>query len=157
MENFTIPAPNGTTNHGNPNLICTPTSWFSLFIFFATNYLAHAVTVKQLPGEQTSQYIFVVLAAVFFPYCGLPRAIESITRRAIFFRGSELQTACRAGALCVVVRSHNWKPARGQRPMLGVHLPPIEKRKSSLRNSQIGVLTELDDLEQCEASNSRPI
>jgi hypothetical protein len=90
MENFTIPVPNGTTNHGNPNLICTPMSFSSLFVFFATNYFAHAVTVKQLPGEELGQYFLVVLAAVFYPYCGLPRGIESIIHRAIFFRNSEL-------------------------------------------------------------------
>jgi hypothetical protein len=155
MENFTVPVPNGTTNHGNPNLICTPVSWSDLFIFFGTNYFAHAFTVKQLPGEELGQYIFAVLAAVFYPYCGLPRGIESFIRRAIFFRSSELQTACRAGALCLVVRSKSWTPVQGQKPIQGVHVHPIKKRKPGPRDSKSLPLAQPDDVELGVAGNSR--
>jgi hypothetical protein len=155
MENFTVPVPNGTTNHGNPNLICTPVSWSDLFIFFATNYFAHAFTVKQLPGEELGQYIFAVLAAVFYPYCGLPRGIESIIRRAIFFRSSELQTACRAGALCLVVRSESWTPVQGQKPIQCVHVHPINKQKPGPRDSKNDPLAQPDDVELGVAGNSR--
>jgi len=122
MENFTLPVPVGTTSHGNPNLICTPVSITDSFIFFFVNYFAHAFTVKQLPGEKITPYMFAILAASLYPYYGLPRGIESIIRRAIFFRSSELQTACRAGALCIVVRSKIWTPVEGQTPIQRVVL-----------------------------------
>jgi hypothetical protein len=147
MENFTIPVPNGTTNHGNPNLICTPVAWSDTFIFFAANYFAHAFTVKQLPGEELGQYTFVVLAAVLYPYCGLPRGIESIIRRAVFFRSSEMQTAARAGALCVVVRSHNWTPHPGQKPIQGAIMHANGRQKINLRDSENVPLAQPDDVE----------
>jgi hypothetical protein len=125
-----------------------------MFIFFATNFFAHAVTVKQLPGEELTQCFFAVLAAVFYPYCGLPRGVQSIMRRAIFSRDSELQTAGRAGALCIVVRSRLWKPARGQLPISGVYLPPIEK-ESNDRESEIVLPIDLNGEELGVIATSR--
>lgn len=147
MENFTLPVPNGTTNHGNPNLICTPVSWSDMFIFFATNYFAHAFTVKQLPGEEFMDYIWAVLSAVFYPYYGLPRGIESILRRPIFSSGNELQMACRAGALCVVVRSNAWTPSQGQSPVKGVYLHGNEKNKVNPPESGDISLAQPEDVE----------
>ena len=149
MENFTISVPNGTTNHGNPNLICTPVQWQDTFIFFFVNYFAHAFTVKQLPGEEIYPYSVAIIAALLYPYSGLPRGIESIIRRAIFYRSSELETACRAGALCIVVRSQDWTPAaEGQKSIKGVHLDNSSNRAKPLSGDSESVpLSQPHDLE----------
>lgn len=40
MKNLTITVPNGATNHGISNLLCTPPSWTDYVIFYLTNYFA---------------------------------------------------------------------------------------------------------------------
>jgi hypothetical protein len=44
--NVTLSLPPGTSNHGDPNLICTPVSWIDIITFFLGNYVAHAATVS---------------------------------------------------------------------------------------------------------------
>jgi hypothetical protein len=136
-ENFTLIVPNGTTNHGDPNLLCTPTTWSSSFIFFAANYIAHAITVKQVPGEDLVQYSFAILAAVFYPYVGLGRGLESIFRRAIFYRSDAIKMATRAGALCIVVRSRSWKPDRRQKSLRGVRVWDNDPPRASFFSQRV--------------------
>lgn len=114
MMNITISVPEGTSNHGDPDLLCVPSKWTNILLFYAVNYLAHAVTVKSLPGEKLANTVFFIALALIYPYSGLLRGLEAIARRAAWFRGNELQRAARAGALCVVVRNKRWKPLDGQ-------------------------------------------
>lgn len=53
------------------------------------------------------------MLALFFPVSGLMRAVNAIVR---FGRwgSSDLEKACRAGALCMVVRANGWLPSDGQ-------------------------------------------
>lgn len=81
--------------------------------FLATNFIAHAATVKSTPGEGAVATALNTLLALCFPMFGLLRAINAIARKARF-GGSELKNACRAGALCMVVRSPEWRPEPGQ-------------------------------------------
>jgi hypothetical protein len=111
--NITVTVPPGTSTHGEPNLLCTPTKWFDVFLFFAVNYFSHAITVKSAPGEQTLDSFLDILSALFHPFSGVPRGIEAIFRRAAFFSSDDLQKAARAGALCIVVRDHVWRPRVG--------------------------------------------
>src|SRR2546429_9111725 len=67
LKNITITAPDGTSNHGDPRLLCTPTRWSDIMIFFLGNYVAHAATVKPLPGEPTLHLLFNQLFALLFP------------------------------------------------------------------------------------------
>ena len=46
-----------------------------------------------------------MVLALFFPYSGISRALESIVRYSRFRRTNELQRAARAGDLCIVARS----------------------------------------------------
>jgi hypothetical protein len=87
--NITITVPDRTTQHGDPNLLCTPTKWTDVLLFYAVNYLAHAVTVKSIPGQQLYDTIQVILAALIYPYSGIMRGIEAITRRAAFYPGDQ--------------------------------------------------------------------
>ncbi|KAH8585885.1 hypothetical protein B0O99DRAFT_705576 [Bisporella sp. PMI_857] len=112
--NITITVPEGTSNHGDPDILCVPSKWTDIFLFYAVNYLAHAVTVKAFPGEKLEETAYDIAMAFIYPYSGLLRGIEAITRRAAWCRGNELQRAARAGALCVVVRNSAWQPLNGQ-------------------------------------------
>ncbi|CZR56266.1 uncharacterized protein PAC_06154 [Phialocephala subalpina] len=109
LQNITIPLPNGTSNHGTPGLLCTPTRWTDIVIFYLANYAAHAVTTRSLPGEGNSSVAMTVVIALFFPAAGAFRGILGIVSLAIF-RSNDLEKAARAGALCMVIRTPEWKP-----------------------------------------------
>jgi hypothetical protein len=109
--NMTMSVPAGTSDHGDPNLLCTPINWFEILVFFLANYIAHAATVKALPGENANDIIFAVFLAITFPFSGVARGLEAIARRTLLHcHANDLQTAVRAGALCIVIRDENWKP-----------------------------------------------
>ncbi|KAI9650954.1 hypothetical protein NHQ30_000989 [Ciborinia camelliae] len=125
LTNITIQVPNSTTQHGNEHILCLPITknyWPSvaaIIIFFATNYLAHAATVKSSPGDDSLLQACNAILALFFPMSGLLRALNAIVRLPILAR-NELEKACRAGALCMVVRAPHWRPKLGQKLSVGV-------------------------------------
>ncbi|KIW26192.1 uncharacterized protein PV07_09306 [Cladophialophora immunda] len=108
-SNTTLPA--GLSNHGNPNLICTPTGWSDVAFFFLGNYAAHAGTITLLPGEATIDAITAMVFALLFPSSGALRGIYSIWNSTL--TRDPLQTALKAQALCMVVRTPNWRPKSG--------------------------------------------
>jgi hypothetical protein len=112
LQNITIPLPPGSSDHGSPGLLCVPTKWTDIAVFFLANYAAHAVTTRSLPGERTGRYIVAVLGALFFPASGTFRGVLAILSFAKFGK-SDLQVAARAGALCMVVRAPDWRPQEG--------------------------------------------
>jgi hypothetical protein len=117
LVNITISVPNGTVTHDDGHVLCVyGSSWrASLYIaaFFATNYAAHAATIKSNPGDKVPVTVCNIILALLFPVSGLMRAVNAIVR---FGRwgGSDLEKACRSGALCMVVRTSGWSPAVGQ-------------------------------------------
>lgn len=113
-QNITIEVPAGTTSHGDPHVLCTPASALDILVFFLTNYVAHAVTVKSYPGESTVGRNLSFLTALIFPTSGLVRGLNAVARHSIFAKGS-LQRAARSGALCMVVRNEKWQPEDGYR------------------------------------------
>ncbi|KAI8632846.1 hypothetical protein F5Y19DRAFT_419176 [Xylariaceae sp. FL1651] len=128
--NLTITVPSGSSNHGNPNLLCTPPSWYDYILFYFMNYVAHAATVITTPGQGNSETIFVVLAALLLPGSGITRAIDAIRRHSIL-ESDPLRRAVRAGALCMVVKA-------GVGNEVGFHSPEfgrVEVRRS--REDQI--------------------
>jgi hypothetical protein len=112
LENITITVPNGTTDHGDPHLLCIPAQWSDIALFFFGNYFAHAATVKLLPGEPTIPGLMAMAFALIYPSSGVVRGLNAIFQSAIFCK-SPLKTASRAGALCMVVRGPDWKPRNG--------------------------------------------
>jgi hypothetical protein len=50
-----VAIPPNAQNHGDSNLICLPPIWTDYFIFFATNYFAHAATLVSQPGESIKE------------------------------------------------------------------------------------------------------
>ena len=106
-------------NHGDPNLVCQPATWWSVVLFFLVNYLAHCFTVRSFPGESTYDQVVAVVIALLFPSAGLIRAVDGIVRHSRFLRrhrrrrGGELAQAARSGALLMVIRNKYWRPAVG--------------------------------------------
>ncbi|KAJ7140860.1 hypothetical protein C8R44DRAFT_574648, partial [Mycena epipterygia] len=110
--NVTIEVPDGTTSHGDPHMLCTPATSLDILIFFFSNYIVHAVTVKTYPGESRTGRYIACLAALFFPTLGLVRGLNAWARHAVFAEGA-LEQAARSGALCMVVRDDDWEPEDG--------------------------------------------
>ena len=111
-QNITVTVPEGTQSHGNPNLLCTPTRWTDVAIFFLANYVAHAATTKSLPGEPALATLRVLVLALCLPLSGVLRGCRAIGQRAAFSQ-TPLESAARARALCIVVRTIGWVPQRG--------------------------------------------
>ncbi|KAK6339985.1 hypothetical protein TWF730_001762 [Orbilia blumenaviensis] len=55
-----------------------------------------------MPGQSTFNSILIILFSLLFPSSGILRGIHAIRSRAIF-ADTELQTAARSGALCMVI------------------------------------------------------
>ena len=108
-ETATPGLPQGVTNHGDPDLLCGPSSWNDIAIFILANYVAHAVTVRTKPGESAFDILMVMVGALLLPTHGVTRGIRSIYQAAIFAK-TDLDAAKRAHSLCAVVRTTGWQP-----------------------------------------------
>jgi hypothetical protein len=119
LRNMTLTLPEGSSNHGDPNLLCTPTRWTDLASFYLFNYVAHATTVLIRPGEQPFSFAVTVVGCLLFPTMGAFRGIEALMCGAVLVK-SELEKAARSGALCMLVRSPDWEPEAGDAVPNGV-------------------------------------
>jgi len=63
----TIILPSGTTNHGEPNIICLPAKWTDISEFILGNYVAHAATIVYQQGSSSSVILCMMFATIFFP------------------------------------------------------------------------------------------
>jgi hypothetical protein len=111
--NITLPA--GTTSHGTPGLLCLPTKWTDVVVFFLGNYVAHAATIRLEPGTSTVDTVLFVVRALLIPVSGVNGGIRGILSLAKFGK-TDLQIAARAGALCQVIRTD--EQARSHREKL---------------------------------------
>jgi hypothetical protein len=128
---FTVEAANGTSQHEAARILCYPLTWPSLATFLLGNFAAHIATVQSTPGEKWQLTTFNMILALFFPTSGLMRGMNALVRN---FSSSSLcrnvvakilrverwlqeetglDKACKAGALCMVVRNSNWRPRPG--------------------------------------------
>ena len=111
-ENITITVPKGSRLQGSDlQVLCTPSKWTDVAKFLLANYVAHAVTVKSVPGESFISVLKNVVCSLLFPVSGVKRGVDAIYQRAILAK-TPLDAAARAGALCMVVRSREWRPER---------------------------------------------
>jgi hypothetical protein len=94
------------------NVVCVPVTWLDVLMFMFINYVLHAITVKSLPGETASATAFYHCISLLFPFTGAWRGLRGIKLAAIFGE-DDLHRAARAGALCIVARSSNWKAKQG--------------------------------------------
>jgi hypothetical protein len=114
LKNITITVPQGSTTHGAPGYLCTPASWMDIIIFYLGNYIAHVATVRTSFPPDHFQDAVDLLFVLFYPALALERSAGMFMTMAVFGK-TRLQTAARAGALCMVVRSDDWKPACGDK------------------------------------------
>lgn len=108
---FTVNIPEGmtATNHSSNSIFCiVPSPWFGVTIFYLGNYASHAATVITYPGEAPFNVVLAIIFALFFPTSGIIRGLGAICRRANHEK-TDLQVAARAGALCHVVRTGDWR------------------------------------------------
>ncbi|KAI9825795.1 MAG: hypothetical protein M1832_000735 [Thelocarpon impressellum] len=96
----------------DPDVHCKPTKWFHILLFFTTNYFIHAATVRSLPGENAYASSTFKFACLLAPFTGIRRGLNIILR-ASALSGDALHAAARANALCMVVRSKDWRPKGG--------------------------------------------
>ena len=100
--NFTVVVPKGSSNHGDPRLICLIPRWHDYITFFLANYLAHAATLVTFPGQSVLESISYALAALLLPSYGVLRIVKLLFVRPGLER-DPLHRAAKAGALCMVV------------------------------------------------------
>ncbi|KAL3473062.1 hypothetical protein BJX99DRAFT_261745 [Aspergillus californicus] len=103
--NLTISVPEGSSSHGDPQLLCTPPQWYEYILFFFTNYLAHATTIVAIPGQSITETICLAIAALLAPSSGIMRAVEIFNRRPAFRMRNPLNQAAAAMALGMVVKT----------------------------------------------------
>src|SRR5438034_9844332 len=111
-----VPAGQNATNHNSNHIFCVvPAPWFTVMVFYLGNYAAHAATLVTYPGEAPMCIAAAILYALVLPTTGIVRGLNAIFRRSRFpwVGKTDLQTAARAGALCMVVRTEKWRPPRG--------------------------------------------
>ena len=109
---LTLQVPEGTSTHGDANLLCTPTRWTDVLIFLLANYVAHVLAIVSRPGEHSRHLLYRNIIAFLFPFSGMIYSLETISRHALLVK-EPLQRAGRARALCVVIRDTSWKPYVG--------------------------------------------
>ena len=85
------------------SVCCGPSTWTSVLTFYATNYFAHAATTRTSPGRSTFVTACTIVLALLFPTSGALRGARAIWSGAVF-ADTDLQTAARAGALCMVAK-----------------------------------------------------
>lgn len=121
--NFTVVVPEGTSNHGDPKLICLIPHWHDYLVFYLTNYLVHAATLVTFPGQSVSESISYALAALLLPSYGVLRIVKLLFIRPGWEK-DPLRRAASAGALYMVVarrrkedlasylrqKEQNWRP-----------------------------------------------
>jgi hypothetical protein len=107
-RNITITVPQ-RTYYQNPDILCLPASWTDIISFFVANYFAHAATVRNSPGTDSTYKTENLITALLFPAWGLSRAISDLLSFSSFAK-SDLEAAARAGAFCMVIRSSEWQP-----------------------------------------------
>ena len=118
--NITLPP--GISDHGESNLLCKPATGYTVFSFMLANYFTHAATTQTLPGEPLYHQMLNFVTAFLFPAAGVSRGLNSIARGILVTTSrneADLDRAAAAGALCMVVRTNEWRPVAGL-PVFGV-------------------------------------
>ncbi|KAI4180259.1 MAG: hypothetical protein L6R41_007346 [Letrouitia leprolyta] len=92
---------------------CQPARWYDIIWFIFTNFILHALSVRSLPGERSFTSTVFKFCCFLVPYTGVRRGLCLILR-ASNFTSNDLQSAARANALCMVIRSPEWRPKDGQ-------------------------------------------
>ena len=101
-----------TTVFSSPNypFIACEGSWKNVFTFFATNYIAHALTAIPVPGARWFDHFASSFITLNLPYFGLIGAVRSVTCYLLQGRSDDLHRALAQGALLILVKTEDMKP-----------------------------------------------
>ncbi|KDQ57090.1 hypothetical protein JAAARDRAFT_283642 [Jaapia argillacea MUCL 33604] len=91
-------------------LVCSPTTWADLLIFFGTNYFAHAATIPSVPGVPWYDTVAWGVIGLLLPFAGLGKSMGLVFRHFTSESG-DLEKASARAALLVVCRSEQWEPS----------------------------------------------
>ncbi|KIM82121.1 hypothetical protein PILCRDRAFT_8360 [Piloderma croceum F 1598] len=89
-------------------VVCVPTTWQDLIVFFGVNYIAHAGTVPAIPGGRPPKSFLLPTIYLFLPFAGLWRAFILITSHFLSEEG-DISKAFAAGAAMIVVKPNKLK------------------------------------------------
>ena len=131
LVSFNITASNGTTNHNNQQILCTPATWTDILSFFLSNYFTHVATVVNFPGESNLSTVVALVSALLVPTSGISRGLTAIVRKAKLAK-KPLNVAARAGALCMVVRSDSWTFCNGDEICNAILRAPLVDKQHDL-------------------------
>ena len=142
-------------------VVCSPTNWYDIVWFYFANYILHALSVRSLPGEELLTSIAFKFACLIVPYTGIRRGLCLIARAANLAR-NDLQSAARANALCMIVRTHEWKPMDGEeidgctveRPVPSASEATTQIQESAQANSKRIELSEIKTAPTCSTTDT---
>ncbi len=136
---------NGT--QGSSHVICRPTTWYDVCLFYFTNYIIHALSVRSLPGENIFSSTSFRFICLLIPFTGVRRGL-SLVLRASNLAPNDLQAAARARALCMIVRSKDWRPQSGD-VIDGCSVEPGETDVAGERDAE-----RMDEIQFCHSSST---
>ena len=94
----------------SPYFVCEEKRWHNILVFFATNYIAHALTAIPVPGAKWLDHINFSSMALFVPYIGLMGAVRSVMCYFLQGRSDDLHRALAQGALLILVKTEDIAP-----------------------------------------------
>ena len=92
--------------------VCTSAGWDDIIVFLLVNYLAHAATSVKFPEETNLEVNKRRIDALLAPYIGLMYALRKL-QWCLVLETDPMRRACRAEALCQIVRTADWTPIDG--------------------------------------------
>ena len=93
----------------SPHLFCEEKRWQSIFAFFTTNYIAHALTTIPAPGTSWSHFVLSI-RALLLPNVGLVEAINGVICHFVLGRSDDLHRALAQKALLILVKTEDIAP-----------------------------------------------
>lgn len=143
-----------TVDENDPRLYCEKNNWYDICWFAFSNYALHALSVRSLPGENSYSTTAFKLCCLLVPYTGLRRGLCLISRASNFAKG-DLQCAARANALCMVIRTAEWRPRDGD-TIAGCRIDIVDSAGDSafLTRNKSGILQRMRTFETTESMKS---
>ena len=94
----------------SPHLFCEEKRWQSIFIFFTTNYFAHALTTVPGPGAKWTHHLYSSTRTLLLPNIRLVEAIKSVICHFVQGGSDDLHRALAQKALLILVKTEDIAP-----------------------------------------------
>ena len=94
----------------SPHLFCEEKGWQSIFVFLATNYIAHALTTIPDPGVKWKDHLLTGFVALLLPNVFLIEAIRSVVSHFVQGGSDDLHQALSQEALLILVKREDIAP-----------------------------------------------